>query len=266
MTPARRFPPIRTTRGHRFAVAALTVFALAATVAAASPAEASTQRNAGSAVNGVTVTVAATTGAPTAATLKAQAFAHTHPVLHLGSRGPAVRKVQRYVGAKVTGRFTTKTRHKVRAIQRWGHLRASGVVDVATWHAAYRFYSKRMAARAARLSPKNIIKTARKYLGGRYVSGGSTPRAFDCSGYTMYVFHKLGISLPHNAAAQYHVVKHISRKNARPGDLIFFHSGSGIYHVGIWAGHGGLYHSSHPGRRTGYEKLWTSAVYFGRVR
>ena len=79
------------------------------------------------------------------------------------------------------------------------------------------------------------------------------------------MFDKLGVSLPHQSGQQYRVVKHISRKSARAGDLIFFHHGSHIYHVGIYAGHGGVYHASHPGRRTGYEALWTSAVWFGRA-
>ena len=111
-----------------------------------------------------------------------------------------------------------------------------------------------------------VIAVAKRYRGIRYRAGGTSPHTgFDCSGYTRYVFGKLGVSLPHNSGQQYGVVKHISRKYARAGDLIFFHHGSHIYHVGIYAGHGGVYHASHPGRRTGYERLWTSSVWFGRA-
>jgi cell wall-associated NlpC family hydrolase len=250
-------------RAHRLAVAGLTAIALAGSIAAAAPAQAAPAKGTG---QGSTMTVSATAGVPSSATVVAKAFARTHPTLRLGSKGSAVRKVQSYVKASVTGRFSIATRHHVRVVQKWGHLRPTGVVNAATWHVAYHYFAKHRAARAARLSPRNIIHTARKYIGGRYVYAGTTPRGFDCSGFTMYVFHKLGVSLPHNAARQYSTVRHISRRQARPGDLIFFHHGSHVYHVGIWAGHDGLYHASHPGRRTGYEKLWTSAVWFGRAR
>ena len=116
------------------------------------------------------------------------------------------------------------------------------------------------------LTSDKILSTARKYDGSYYRHGGTTPAGFDCSGYTRYVFGKLGQSLPHNSAAQYTVVKHVSRSNARAGDLIFFRSGSGsIYHVGIFAGHGKLYHASQYGVRTGLGTIFSSHVSFGRV-
>jgi len=247
-------------RVRRLAATALSVVALTAvtgTLATASPAAAVPVRPAGQAAN--------PTGAVVAADAAARAFARTHPTLRYGSKGSAVRKLQGYVGVRVDGRFGAATRAKVRKVQKWGHVQVNGVVDVGTWHVAYRFSVARAKARATRLSPANIIRTARKYIGGPYRFGGTTPRGFDCSGYTRYVFAKLGVGLPHSAARQYSLVRHISRSQARPGDLIFFHSGSHVFHVGIWAGHDGLYHASHPGRRTGYERLWTSAVWFGRV-
>jgi peptidoglycan DL-endopeptidase CwlO len=261
VTSVRPHTPRPLRRVPRIALVALTTVAVAASIAAAAPAQAAPVRT----TSQVTIaSVSSTAGVPTSATIKARAFARSHPRLRYGSKGAAVKKVQSYVGANVSGRFGSATRHRVEIVQRWGHLHANGVVTIATWHVAYRFFAKRHKAAKARLAPANIIHTARKYLGGRYVYGGSTPRGFDCSGFTRYVFAKLGVSLPHNAEAQYRTVHHVSRKQARPGDLIFFHHGSHVYHVGIWAGHGGLYHASHPGRRTGYEKLWTSAVWFGR--
>ncbi len=116
------------------------------------------------------------------------------------------------------------------------------------------------------LSSSKILTTARKYDGRFYRRAGTTPAGFDCSGYTRYVFAKLGKSLPHNSSAQYSVVKHVSRANARAGDLIFFRSSSGrIYHVGIYAGGGKLYHASQRGVPTGLGTIFSSNVSFGRV-
>ena len=66
------------------------------------------------------------------------------------------------------------------------------------------------------LTSARILATARKYDGSYYRHGGSTPAGFDCSGYTRYVFGKLGKSLPHNAAAQYSLVHHVSRSQRVP--------------------------------------------------
>ncbi|WP_266367392.1 C40 family peptidase [Tellurirhabdus rosea] len=82
-----------------------------------------------------------------------------------------------------------------------------------------------------------LISYSRKYLHARYRSGGSSPRGFDCSGFTRFCFSQFGIRLPHSSAAQHGVGDRVDRKEARPGDLIFFkgHSqkGSRIGHVGL---------------------------------
>jgi peptidoglycan DL-endopeptidase CwlO len=262
VTPARPATPTRT-RKHRIAVTGLTTLALAASIAAASPAQAATERPAS------TLTVTSTTvvvGSPSAVKAKADAYARTHPLLRYGSKGSAVRKVQSYVGAKVNGHFGTSTRHKVRLIQKWGHVPATGIVNLKTWHVAYHYFATVQHKKAARLAPANIIKMARRYDGGPYRHGGTSPRGFDCSGFVQFVFARLGISLPRTAAQQYSYSHHISHRQLRAGDLLFFHHGSHVFHVAIYDGHGGVYHASHPGRATGYEHLWTSNFWAGRVR
>jgi len=73
-------------------------------------------------------------------------------------------------------------------------------------------------------------------LGKPYVWAAAGPNSFDCSGLTMYVYGKLGISLPHSAQAQYNMGTHVSRDQLQPGDLIFGGSGGYISHVGIYIG------------------------------
>ncbi len=85
---------------------------------------------------------------------------------------------------------------------------------------------------------------ALRYLGVRYVWGGSTPAGFDCSGLVMYVYAQLGIQLPHYAADQYLSGTPVSRSNLQPGDLVFF---DGLSHVGIYIGNGQMVHAPHTG-------------------
>lgn len=66
-----------------------------------------------------------------------------------------------------------------------------------------------------------IVKTARQNLHVKYRFGGTTPKGWDCSGYTRYVFGKNGIKLPHSSSGQSHKGHRVSAKNAKPGDLIW---------------------------------------------
>jgi len=79
----------------------------------------------------------------------------------------------------------------------------------------------------------NIIKTARKYKGSRYKYGGSTPKGFDCSGFTSYVLIKNKVDLERNSRAQAKQGKKIRTKAAQPGDLLFFGSRGKVTHVAI---------------------------------
>ncbi|AIQ50183.1 C40 family peptidase [Paenibacillus sp. FSL R7-0331] len=88
-------------------------------------------------------------------------------------------------------------------------------------------------------------KVIDKAIGTKYVSGGVSTNGFDCSGFTMYVFDKIGINLPHQSGSQYQMGTAISRDNLREGDLVFFNtSGRGVSHVGIYVGDGKFAHAS----------------------
>jgi cell wall-associated NlpC family hydrolase len=112
-----------------------------------------------------------------------------------------------------------------------------------------------------------VMRTVRAQAGDPYVWGGSGPNAFDCSGLTMYVYQRAtGERLPHSSSAQVGRTKRISRAAARPGDLVFFHSGGGVYHVAIYAGGNTVWHAPGSGQRVTRARIWTGSVFFGRVR
>jgi cell wall-associated NlpC family hydrolase len=89
-----------------------------------------------------------------------------------------------------------------------------------------------------------VVGIAMRYLGTPYVWGGASPSGFDCSGFTMYVYAQVGVSLPHSSYAQYGVGVPVAQSQLQPGDLVFFY---GLGHVGIYIGGGQYIHSPHTG-------------------
>jgi cell wall-associated NlpC family hydrolase len=114
-----------------------------------------------------------------------------------------------------------------------------------------------------------VLSYAKKASGVRYKRGGTSLKGFDCSGYVKWVYAKAGKKLPRTSKAQFKATKKISKSQARPGDLVFFHKGSSkgrVYHVAIYAGNGKIYHASRPGTKSGLKKLWTTKnITFGRA-
>ncbi|WP_329181804.1 C40 family peptidase [Streptomyces sp. NBC_01477] len=122
-------------------------------------------------------------------------------------------------------------------------------------------------AGAATLAAKALGVAASK-KGSPYQWGATGPSRFDCSGLTLYSFKQAGKKLPRTAAAQYGSTTHISASARRVGDLVFFHTGSSsssVYHVGIYAGSGRIWHAPKTGARVRLEHIWTRSVWYGRV-
>jgi cell wall-associated NlpC family hydrolase len=109
------------------------------------------------------------------------------------------------------------------------------------------------------------LHVAASKRGAPYQWGAQGPHRFDCSGLTLYAFRRAGKHLPRTAAAQYHRSRPVSASRRQVGDLVFFGSGGGIYHVGIYAGRGRIWHAPKSGSVVRLEKIWTDRVRYGRV-
>jgi peptidoglycan DL-endopeptidase CwlO len=110
-----------------------------------------------------------------------------------------------------------------------------------------------------------VVGIAMQYLGVPYRWGGASPSGFDCSGFIMYVFAQVGVSLPHNAAMQYGYGSPVSRSNLQAGDLVFF---NGLGHAGIYIGGNQFIHAPHTGDVVKISSLtgWYDYTYYGARR
>jgi cell wall-associated NlpC family hydrolase len=123
------------------------------------------------------------------------------------------------------------------------------------------------SAVASAVTADHAADWARSRKGSPYDYGANGPHSFDCSGLTRWVYARVGMSLPHSSAAQANKVKRVKRSHARRGDLVFFYNSSGsVFHVGIYAGHGNVWHAPYSGTHVRRDHIWTTQVFFGRVR
>lgn len=141
------------------------------------------------------------------------------------------------------------------------------------WHASYAgsaAYAKSGSSNptvyVASTLGNRVVQEAARHAGAPYQWGAAGPSRFDCSGFTLYVYGRFGISLPHNSGQQYSRTTHISRSAMRVGDLLFFRSSSGsITHVAIYAGNGYMWAATHSGSYVKKQRIYTSSYSVGRV-
>jgi cell wall-associated NlpC family hydrolase len=110
------------------------------------------------------------------------------------------------------------------------------------------------------------VEIARRYLGTPYVWAGASPAGFDCSGFVMYVYGRLGIVLPHNGAQLWGVGRPVQRRDLDPGDVVFFDA---LGHVGIYIGGGRFIHSPHSGdvvKISSFSDGWYGSTFVGGRR
>jgi cell wall-associated NlpC family hydrolase len=107
---------------------------------------------------------------------------------------------------------------------------------------------KALVRSIAKTSPEiaQVVQAALTREDAKYRAGGTGPDAFDCSGLVMWSFAKAGVELKHGTANQIKQVKRISKKDLKPGDLVFSgRAKGGIQHVALYIGDGKVIHATY---------------------
>jgi cell wall-associated NlpC family hydrolase len=200
-----------------------------------------------------TTTAAAAPGAEVSTTTAAPpARALAPAVVAPATAAPvAVEKIG-VIGVKAVAKPKPKPKPKVRAVTQALESRSSNAAAPVS-RSTTRYSNPAQ-------SSSEVVNIARGLLGIPYVYGGESPSGFDCSGFTMYVFGKAGISIPRTASAQQAAATPVS--NPRPGDLVFF--GSPAWHVGISTGNGMMIDSPRSGKSTSERAIFSGVSGYGR--
>src|SRR3954469_9316361 len=139
----------------------------------------------------------------------------------------------------------------------------AGLVPAGSADAAHR------ASRRTRIH--HVVAIAKAQRGDPYRYGAEGPKRFDCSGLVYYATHRAGFRhVPRTSSAQSRFMRRIKKTHMHRGDFMFFTSGGGVYHVGIFVGrrHGRarVLHAPHSGTRVRIDRVWTSKWFAGTLR
>ena len=104
-----------------------------------------------------------------------------------------------------------------------------------------------------------VLQEAARHQGKPYRYGSTGPDTFDCSGFTGYVYGRLGVPLPRTSREQYAALPKVAQADKQKGDLVFTYDGGGIYHVGIYAGNNQMWAAPKAGDHVRLQTIWTSS-------
>ena len=109
--------------------------------------------------------------------------------------------------------------------------------------------TKTSTSTTSKTKGEEIVAYAMQFLGKPYVYGGSSPKGFDCSGFTSYVYRHFGYNLSRSASGQSGEGVKVAKKDLQPGDLVIYKNQSltRIGHVGLYIGNNKMIHASEPG-------------------
>jgi cell wall-associated NlpC family hydrolase len=149
---------------------------------------------------------------------------------------------------EISSTYDQTTIDAVMAFQKTNALPQTGIVDSATLIKLNTASNNKIADRASasrRLVNAKAVDYAKKYLGAPYKWGASSGKAFDCSGYVLYIMKKFNVNLERTASSQFQNGIKVDKDDLQAGDLVFFTTyKKGPSHVGMYIGDNKFIHAS----------------------
>jgi cell wall-associated NlpC family hydrolase len=150
--------------------------------------------------------------------------------------------------AEINSFYDQATKDAVISFQAANSLPQTGIVDSATiikLNTAHNSIIADRASESRRLLNAKVVEYAKQFLGKPYAWGASSGRAFDCSGFTVFIMKNFNVNLPRTASGQFNSGTRVEKGELQPGDLVFFTTyKKGPSHVGIYIGGNKFIHAS----------------------
>jgi cell wall-associated NlpC family hydrolase len=150
--------------------------------------------------------------------------------------------------SEITSFYDHTTILAVMNFQKANALPETGIIDSATFIKLNTIINSKIAARASesrRLINAKVVEYTKQFLNAPYRWGASSGKAFDCSGFTVYIMKKFNVNLERTASSQFAGGTRIEKNNLMAGDLVFFTTyKKGPSHVGIYIGDNKFIHAS----------------------
>ena len=155
-------------------------------------------------------------------------------------------------GSANTASSSTYASSTSQASQQTASVKKSAAPKATTYKAAASSQAQTSGTVQVKTSNGSIVTIAKKYLGTPYVWGGTSPKGFDCSGFTQYVYNQAGKKIGRNTVAQESAGTQIPVSQAQAGDLLFWGNKGSSYHVAISTGGNGYIAAPQPGQNVKY--------------
>lgn len=149
---------------------------------------------------------------------------------------------------EITSIYDQDTVNAVINFQKANGIEPTGIVDSATLIKINTASDKKSADRSSasrRLVSAKLVEYAKQFLGVPYKWGASSGKAFDCSGFVVYIMKKFNVNLERTASSQFNSGTKVEKEDLQPGDLVFFTTyKKGPSHVGMYIGDNKFIHAS----------------------
>ncbi|MEV5601371.1 C40 family peptidase [Streptomyces sp. NPDC052299] len=150
------------------------------------------------------------------------------------AKAEAVRKAEAKKKAEAAAKAKAEAAERAsRDAARTTLQKTTGSSSSGSTNAATTSYSSNATGSAA-----SVVAFAQAQVGDAYVSGGTGPNSWDCSGLVQAAFRTVGVDLPRVSQSQSTAGTQVSLSNLQPGDILYWGSAGSAYHVGIYVGGG----------------------------
>ncbi|WP_392672035.1 C40 family peptidase [Streptomyces sp. LN785] len=180
--------------------------------------------------SGLSTTVAASAQATQQVALDLETQAHEDAAAATAAKAAGKAKAEAVRRAEAKKKAEAAAKAKAEAAARASRSAARTTLS-ATGSAA-------SVASSATGSAASVIAFVKAQVGDAYVSGGTGPNSWDCSGLVQAAFRSVGVDLPRVSQDQSTAGTQVSLSNLQPGDILYWGGAGSAYHVGVYVGGG----------------------------